>query len=513
MSDFQKITIGSTQYGLKDASAREDLADVKSAINALQKAKHYGVRWDKVNAKMERTGLVTGYTTTTTNFGHFGSVNANYYNPFDKIYPWSGRKLCNISLETYMALGEGDSITDCVVAWEGDVDFAYDHADGVWVYTPEFWGISYDDGGFHYFDVCDMAVNGYVHYPEMISARNLGVKEARTINGTSKNVLLPKLGMPCKREAMSTIHTYAKNGGMALDTIYSIDASNLLLLVEYATFDSQTAIGQGVSNLYYENAAGLIQRAATSSTVVQVLASQASAHIIPGAIFDIGTSQGGNQVGSYLVVSSAVNGSDATLLDVTLNAAVTVTTSNYYSIHGRGVVADADIGSKSGYIGTNGKCDAYYRGEVLFGNMWHYVLGAYKSSNEHVYLASDSKQANQYDAIDTTVHTDTGVTLALTGGYIKSLGWDSNAKLSAYAFCTEVGGGASNPVGDYFYITTGSSRVLIVGGNANNGANDGLFNWNWNNTSGNSNWNYAGRPPLLTLRLRKVSAPTSLSPC
>ena len=35
---------------------------------------------------------------------------------------------------------------------------------------------------------------------------------------------------------------------------------------------------------------------------------------------------------------------------------------------------------------------------------------------------------------------------------------------------------------------------LIVGGNANNGANDGSFYGNWNNASSNSNWNNAASP-------------------
>ena len=45
--------------------------------------------------------------------------------------------------------------------------------------------------------------------------------------------------------------------------------------------------------------------------------------------------------------------------------------------------------------------------------------------------------------------------------------------------------------------------VLRVGGNANNGANDGPFYGNWNNTASNSNWNYAARPTLLILTLMK----------
>lgn len=49
--------------------------------------------------------------------------------------------------------------------------------------------------------------------------------------------------------------------------------------------------------------------------------------------------------------------------------------------------------------------------------------------------------------------------------------------------------------------------VLIAGGNANNGANDGPFYWNWNNTASNSNWNYGARPPLLMLRNTKYQRP------
>ena len=44
--------------------------------------------------------------------------------------------------------------------------------------------------------------------------------------------------------------------------------------------------------------------------------------------------------------------------------------------------------------------------------------------------------------------------------------------------------------------------VLLFGGNANNGTNDGFYA-NWNNTAGNSNWNIGGRPPLLVLEFMK----------
>ena len=42
--------------------------------------------------------------------------------------------------------------------------------------------------------------------------------------------------------------------------------------------------------------------------------------------------------------------------------------------------------------------------------------------------------------------------------------------------------------------------LLLVGGNANNGANCGPFYGNWNNAASNSNWNYAGWPLHAILR-------------
>lgn len=40
----------------------------------------------------------------------------------------------------------------------------------------------------------------------------------------------------------------------------------------------------------------------------------------------------------------------------------------------------------------------------------------------------------------------------------------------------------------------GVGCLLLLGGNANNGTNDGLFYGNWNNTASNSNWNNGSRP-------------------
>ena len=38
-----------------------------------------------------------------------------------------------------------------------------------------------------------------------------------------------------------------------------------------------------------------------------------------------------------------------------------------------------------------------------------------------------------------------------------------------------------------------TQETLHVGGNLNNGSNDGFFNWNVNNTPSNANWNIGSR--------------------
>ena len=147
-----------TNGNLKDSG--ESVVSLKEyvakAITDLPNIRHYGARWNKTQAQMTRLYDAASFPTAITNFAHRGSVNANYSNPFDSIYPWAGIKLCNISIDLYRNLAAGDSITKCVTAWEGDVDFSYNDANGVWRYRPEFWGKSWEDDTYRYRLVCSL---------------------------------------------------------------------------------------------------------------------------------------------------------------------------------------------------------------------------------------------------------------------------------------------------------------------------------------------------------------------
>ena len=473
-------------------------ARVSQVLAQSGATKKYGFLWDKVNAKGTRLWDAAGITTDTTNFGHFGSVNPNYDNPFDSIYPWSERRVCNYDMRILKTIvADGYDVLDAVTAWEGEDSFSCDPAEGlaVGVYTPEFWYTAYDTAEGRVFGVSGAPIEGWIYSEPIISGRWLGVVEQ--LDGVS--VLGCRVGIPTSNVTIGTLHTYAENANMTIDDVYSWDAETVLQIVEYANMNTQAATGDGVSSLYRQNATDLIMEDATDSTVVKVVAANA-AYAIPGAIMDIGTSNGGVQVGRRYVISTAADETDETLLCVTLDEPVTVTTANFWSIHGLINVADAEIGSASGYIGTNGRCNAYYRGRIAAGNRFQYCLGAHREGRTNkIWIVPTRYQAETVLSLDTSVCIDTGCTLpwaegdASVGGYISELALADG--IAAFPLCSALGGSSSKPVGDYTNTPVkGSNTVSVLGGYARPGSYVGRFCAYWYYSRGSSNWNLAASP-------------------
>ena len=506
--DTEKEAVANKVTSLSSASTDTEYPSAKCTYNAIaaQRAEKYTAVWDKVNAQCTRADSAAGITTTITNFCHRGTVNASRSNPFDSIYPWSAIGVCNISIDLYRALASGGDIRDCIVSWLGDPDFDYNHVNGVWVYTPEFWYTVQDIGTSRHFTISPFEQPGYIFSPKKIEGRWFGGVYTLTIDSVSKTCLIPKPGMPGKNVAMSTLHTYAKNWGASIENIYGYSATDVLMIVEYATMNTQNAIGNGVSDLYRQSGY-TIKANATASTTVKILTADASTYCIPGAIFDIGATDGSYSVGSYIIASTALD-TDTNYTIVTLTtdgttpASVTATTAHYWSVHGLYNAPDTSIGAASGYIGTNGRCNAYYRGQIAHANMFRYVLGAYrKSGNGGIWIANSVDEADAYDALNQSVHYDTGLLLpqgsggAAAGGYIQTLGLHDGLLAP---LCTAIGGGSINPVGDYCYappLATGDT-VLLAGGSASSGPSCGRFCGSWGYSAASSAW-YCGAVPVL----------------
>ena len=471
----------------------ERLKELEKKFSALDStAVHrYGIRWDKVKSTCTRLYDAASITTDTTNFCHRGSINSDYDNPFDELYPWKYRRVVNTDLDKYAKYIAGDpsltSLEHCILHELEDADFVWDSQSiPVDVYTPEFWYKYeiHDD----YWDliVADGPLPGYTYVPESLGGRWFG-------RYNTDSVPLSISGIPTVNVAIGTLHTQAKTADMTAEDIWTYTADSILQYVEYACLNTQDNVGSGDSGSYRQNSE--LCTADSTGTTISVPTAVSSSAVV-GLQVDLGTSNGGYDVGRSYIIS--VGSGTLTLAD-----SVTVTTSTYISFHGMiNKVGDKVLGNASGYYGTNGKSHAYYRGRVSHAGRWRYVLGVFRETGtNHIWLAPDSDIADAYDALDTSVHSDTGIMLmdatscaTASGGYVNSL--REFPGLPFFPVAGTVGGSSSNPIGDYVYwpaITAGNT-VVIAGGDANNGTTAGRSYFYWNVSSGNSYWNCALLP-------------------
>lgn len=192
----------------------------------------------------------------------------------------------------------------------------------------------------------------------------------------------------------------------------------LLFIVEYGTFNTQTAIAQGVVNL------------ATGTH---------NEGVFTGSTVSLGS-------GSGMAVSTSRLVTDATEYSIT---------------------------------DTNGTTSIRYRGvENDWGNLWKCIIGANIWGNGsmgggEVYINSDYAYADGKSAGN---YVGVGFTLPNTNGYIKYMGYGSE-EFDWVMLCSKTGGSSALPVGDYLYTTPNLNgyRTYLLGGIWNNGAIAGGF--------------------------------------
>ena len=486
-----------------DAKATWDqITELKSEINDMQFSFGlYGAKWDRVNAQLTRTRDAAGITTDTTNFCHKGTVNANYSNPFDHIYPWSEMRVVDVDLDKYRS-GQY-TLKQCITAVYGDPDFTYYGSSTRFVgrYRPEFWYTSIEDDDNNVeFLVSQFARPGYMHSPEAIDGISFCIDDGN--GGVTCGADIPLTNI-----TVSAIHSRAKNGGFALQDIYTLDQQIVLYLVEYANMNAQAAIGDGCASCHRENDADTISNVTVGNgvTTFDITDSAMAQYMQPGCQIDIGTTRGAVTY-KGLLKSYTVSGSTYT---ITLDRELAVSAGMYASVHGFATceypLLGASIGHASGYIGANGKANVFYRGALLYANRYSYTLGIYRQTGTGtIWICPASLDPNDYDALNTSAHINTGTALPVlaTAAWVTVGG---NAQrvdgLAAFMVTGESSGNSSGPVGDQQYVplpSTGNT-ILLFGGYSSIGWNCGPFCGNWNNTAGNSAWYLAVLPILKRL--------------
>ena len=156
--------------------------------------------------------------------------NENVQNDFDNIYPWSDMKSYNY-----------DANTKNVTAWYGDSNFAFDGSNGeVLTYIPGFYYKREVVDGIEYQYISETEQEGYA-YSEPFSVGRY--KISGEDRGRSKNGVYPS--------ALATISDFRERASMLGNEFSILDyhwyVLQMLYLVEYADYDSQTKLGKGVT--------------------------------------------------------------------------------------------------------------------------------------------------------------------------------------------------------------------------------------------------------------------------
>lgn len=472
---------------------------ITEAVEELRDARFqhglYGAKWDRTSNLLTRTRDAVGITTDTTNFCHLGSINENYSNPFDDIYPWSDMFVCDVDLTKYRT-GEY-TLKQCIPAVYGDPDFTYVGTENLFVgrYRPEFWHKSIEDAdGNVEFLVSQFARPGYKHSPEAIDGVGYCVD-------VGNNKVTSGSGVPLTNVAVSTIHTRANNNGFTLTDIDALDAQIILYLVEYANWNAQVAIGDGCDSCYRQNAADIISNVTVANGVTVFDVPNTTALL---DLLDVGTQVSFGASTGATTYKAIVTDRDGTT--VTLDREIAITDGMILSVHGFSScefdLLNESVGNASGYIGTRHHANAYYRGASLYANRYRYILGCYRQTQtNHIWICPDGVDPDDYNALNTSVHedTDTALPTVTTVGW-RTLGSDAKVVggLSAFLAVGDESGSSSSPVGDQQYVPlpTAGNTVLFFGCRSNVGWCCGVGGCVWFYGSGTSDW-ASGAAPIL----------------
>ena len=454
-----------------DVDAR--LEEIEDDISNISKTRGhiYGIRRkisNNTSSNWERVEDSIGLVANATKNG--GKVT----NDFDNLSPWKDIISFNLDLET----GKKK-------AYFGDADFKFDGSNGdVYTHIPTFWLKIYEENDYMYILIADYERSGFIKIKEFDIQRYLtGIGEDGKLHSYSGLA-----GADFKN--INQYRTLVKNLGddyCLMDWRYF--AIQCLYLVEYATYNSQSALGNGMASMRHNN--GDVALLAETNTHRFVVNTGAGNQFIVGQQVKIGAY---DNVSSVIRTITAINNyedSNITGKEIVLDGDpienISLTTYIWTCVQNSG--GCDSLGMKSGCLVNDGKHNVIYRGiESIIGNIFSFVDGinikdcvAYVCYNPKEYVSD--KFESPYEKI--------GYINSKQEGYCKALGFDINHPLIQLP--TEIGANSTSGTTDYYWCTATGNRVARVGGYSSSGATDGLWSWALNATSSDSNWTCGAR--------------------
>ena len=456
----------------------------KDLENALQNAKlysgkNYGIKrliTDNTLPTWTRIADAEGLTANATKNG------TEVANDFDNLYPWSHIRKCNV-----------DAATGQVLAYYGETGFQADGSNGeVMVKIPEFWWKRErlpDEFGnvYEYIYIADYARAGYKKSEEFfVGAYIISTEttEGDTIIAHSRSGAIPKYNT-----TKANFRNYAKalgEGWQLMDYHYFL--LQMLYLVEYAHYNSQSMLGNGIVG--FNTAKALI----AENNVNRIIVSSVGTGLWVGKTICIGATDAWNSsVAADREITSIEDYNDGQVTGKAIHFngdPVNIAVNNVIWGSAQKTGENDSLGNASGCLINDSYHSVNYRGiENIFGHMWQHIDGL----NIKDYIAYICKDPASYenDKFDAPYEKIGYVNAETTDSYIKKLGLDE--KHPEVALPTEIGASSSTGACDNYWCAEGNKIAYVGGSFYYYWSKAGFFAWSCSTASGCTTWSCGAR--------------------
>lgn len=445
------ITLDENQIYVTEKEMEEA---IKKAIT--KKGNLYGIKRkvnDNTSSAWERIEDSVGLVAKATKNGE------EVQNDFDNRYPWSEIISYNYNVEEKK-----------INAYYGDPTFKFDGSNGeVLTRIPEFYWKREIIDGYEYIYISDYAIAGFNKSEEFSVGRyDACIDEDGKLHSYSGYSPSTNKNITQHRDAAKLL----SDEFCMIDYRYFM--LQLLYLVEYANYNSQSQLGNGIVSMRYTASDKAIIAGETTNTIVIAT----NDYFKVGQQIAIGTTVDGVSICKDRTITEIAEYSK----DTTEGTAITFDGEPVNIAIGNIIHACAQkeggcdsLGMKSGCLVNDSQHAVIYRGiENIFGNVFNWIDGL----NIQEYQAYICRNPEEYisDKFEAPYNKLGYVNCNERDMYIKKLGFDE--KNPDIALPIEIGGGAGSSSGMCdFYTSSEGNRVALVGGNFRSGANAGLWYW------------------------------------
>lgn len=445
------ITLDENQIYVTEKEMEEA---IKKAIT--KKGNLYGIKRkvnDNTSSAWERIEDSVGLVAKATKNGE------EVQNDFDNRYPWSEIISYNYNVEEKK-----------INAYYGDPTFKFDGSNGeVLTRIPEFYWKREIIDGYEYIYISDYAIAGFNKSEEFSVGRyDACIDEDGKLHSYSGYSPSTNKNITQHRDAAKLL----SDEFCMIDYRYFM--LQLLYLVEYANYNSQSQLGNGIVSMRYTASDKAIIAGETTNTIVIAT----NDYFKVGQQIAIGTTVDGVSICKDRTITEIAEYSK----DTTEGTAITFDGEPVNIAIGNIIHACAQkeggcdsLGMKSGCLVNDSQHAVIYRGiENIFGNVFNWIDGL----NIQEYQAYICRNPEEYisDKFEAPYNKLGYVNCNERDMYIKKLGFDE--KNPDIALPIEIGGGAGSSSGMCdFYTSSEGNRVARVGGLFAYGANAGLWFW------------------------------------